>query len=77
MFAIEAAARCPAHAKACVDWEQVAKATRGMGNGGCKLVSSSLWVLQERHLAVYMASHRRLGASPNCLLSNVVGDCAQ
>lgn len=52
--------------------EQVAAVTTGMGNGGCKLVCCSLWVLQPRHLAVYMATHSRLGAHATCLLSHLV-----
>lgn len=51
---------------------QVANRRCGMGNAGCRLVSSCLWVLQPRHLAFYMATHRRLGADPKCLLSNLV-----
>jgi hypothetical protein len=51
---------------------QVANRTCGMGNAGCKLVSSSLWVLQPRHLALYMATHRRLGGDAKCLLFNLV-----
>ena len=50
----------------------MAKTTTGAGNGGCKLVSSSLWVFQDRHFAVYMAAHHRLGGHAECLLSKLV-----
>jgi hypothetical protein len=51
---------------------QVASRTCGGGNGGCKLVSSELWVLRPRHLALFMATHNRLGSDPKCWLSNLV-----
>jgi len=50
---------------------EVANRTCGGGNGGCKLVSSELWVLRPRHLALLMATHNRLGCDPKCWLSNL------